>query len=223
MEVWQCGLCTEQTDVTQYPQTPLTANMPTITLRCGHEYHTHCYMYRTMVTGALPVYEICPNSECNQSIFPDTIREFYREEHHVRRENMNIVTLWNENDEFRTDLRVLLKQRNIYRKNFSIFRPLRAGLRRRFANSVRAYKEGIIYEKREHIKLLSELPERKIAIRSMNKYRRQLDKFNRKYDIWTSRLRALRGIKGAPRIPLRGFNVSWADRRPSIYDFRVRI
>jgi hypothetical protein len=224
MDPWRCGLCALQTDELRYPQTPLTDDMPKIHLRCGHEFHTHCYMYRTMATEELPTYERCPNDECGEFIFPETVREYYREEPGGRRADVNVLTLWNENKGFRDDLKVLLKLRREYRKNYRTLGPLRTAMRRRFAELIRPFREGILHEKEEHTRQLLGLPERQLAIRSMRRFKVALQRFLNKYDIWITNLRALRGIKGAPYIPARGnFGVKWSDRRSIQYEFRARI
>jgi hypothetical protein len=71
-----------------------------------------------MATEELPTYERCPNDECGEFIFPETVREYYREEPGGRRADVNVLTLWNENKGFRDDLKVLLKLRREYRKNY---------------------------------------------------------------------------------------------------------
>jgi hypothetical protein len=224
MEPWRCGLCPLQTDANRYPQTPLTEDMPKIHLRCGHEYHTHCYMYRTMATEDLPCHERCPDEECGEYIFTEPVREFYRDDEAGQRAERNVVNMWNNNPNFRSDLKGLLQMRRTFLRQVKVFRPKYAELKRRFKEATRVHKEAILYEKRDCKQALTVLPERKTARLAMYRFNKELKEFLKKYDIWTSNLRALYRMPGVPRIPRR-FGIPWGDRRAigMQYQFRVRI
>jgi hypothetical protein len=214
MEPWRCSLCDLQTDAIRYPQTPLTDNMPKIQLRCGHEYHTHCYMYKIMNTEDLPVHDRCPDIDCGEYLLPDNVREFYRDDTEVRRADTNVVTLWNENEVFRNELKEIMKLRKKFKSEIAGFRPLYRTIHTEFKEKILAYRESIKYEKREFRQRLMNLSERRRAVFAMSRYKRKLNDFVRKYQIWTTNLRALHGIRGAPRIPLRSnFGITWAERR----------
>jgi hypothetical protein len=132
--------------------------------------------------------------------------------------------MWNNNPTFRSDLKALLQMRRTFLRQVKAFRPKYSELNRRFKEATRVHKEAILYEKRECKQALIGMPERKAARLAMNRFNKQLKEFLRKYDIWTSNLRALYRMPGAPRIPHR-FGIPWGHRRAIgiQYQFRIRI
>jgi len=177
-----------------------------------------------MTTEDLPCHERCPNEECGEYIFTDAVRDFYRTDEAGQRAERNVVNMWNNNPTFRSDLKGLLQLRRTFLKEVKAFRPKYSELNRRFKESTRVHKEAILYEKRDCKNALIALPERKAARLAMYRFNRQLKEFLKKYDIWTSNLRALYRMPGVPRIPRR-FCIAWGDRRAIAmqYQFRIRI
>jgi hypothetical protein len=170
-------------------------------------------MYRTMATEDLPVHERCPNDECDEYIIPPDIRAFFLEQDE-RINNDTVIKLWNENKEFRDELKNLIKTRREFKKKMSIYRPKHRQLIRKFKEITRPYVEGIKHEKKQYKFQVSNMPEKKDATLASARLRRSYNKFLKKYNIWSSSLRALIGIRGVPRIPRRGhFGISWTERR----------
>jgi hypothetical protein len=171
-------------------------------------------MYKIMNTEDLPVHDRCPDIDCGEYLLPDNVREFYRDDTEVRRADTNVVTLWNENEVFRNELKEIMKLRKKFKSEIAGFRPLYRTIHTEFKEKILAYRESIKYEKREFRQRLMNLSERRRAVFAMSRYKRKLNDFVRKYQIWTTNLRALHGIRGAPRIPLRSnFGITWAERR----------
>jgi hypothetical protein len=201
-EIWKCELCDLQKDSPHYPQIPLTATAPTMSLRCGHIFHTHCMLHSTVLDGVIEIHARCPNQECGVSVLNEDAINFYR-----RREGYterNIVKLWRENATFREELQDVFKARKEYMKAFRVYAPKVNIIKKNFFRNIIPYKDAVKYEREEAKRQICDIPEKGEALRYMNRFSTKLKNLTRKYDIWSGELRQLRGIKGAPKIPLNG-------------------
>lgn len=202
-EIWKCDLCDLQKDNEYYPQIDLTHDeKPRTQLRCGHIFHTHCMFHAIVYDGIIEIDAVCPNRECNTTILHTRAVEFYNRRR--GNEHLNIERLWRENETFRNDLKDIFKVRKDYLKSFKLYSPKVNLVRRKFRHNIKPYMDAIKYEKSEFKKEVHAIPEKTAALRSMNKYGVKLNKFLKKYELWTSDLRHLRGLEGAPNIPMRG-------------------
>jgi hypothetical protein len=166
-----------------------------------------------MLRDELPVHESCPNDDCREYIIAPDIRLFFldREE---RRNTDGAVKLWNENKEFRDELKNLVSLRRDFKKKIRLYRPKHRQLIRNFKEVTRPYVEGIKHEKKQYKLQLSSMAEKRDVNLASMRLQRNYNKFLKKYNIWSSALRGLIGIRGAPRIPRRGhFGISWSERR----------
>jgi len=222
---FDCLLCViQRRHNTLYPpEVEITATTPKIQLQCGHIFHTHCFIKRMMFSEMEAIDQNCPDEECNATIVPEETVRFYRGNRNRRDGGRTIINLWNENQDFRAELKEVFRLRSIYTKVFKEYSPKRKLIIRRYRETVKPFVEAIRYEKKESSTELYGIPEASKSQRAANKYHKYLNTFLHKYHLWSGDLRVLRGIKGAPRVPIRSINVPYYHRFRSRRAFRVVI
>jgi len=230
MEEGRCSLCTniggyEFTEYTTQEEVPMSK------LRCGHEVHTHCFINHLFMQK---VDAEC--KECNTKFLTDDastyytqLQEYQAEEQYdqarTNNENNNnnrITNLWNNNEEFRSDIKAFKKLVGAANKQLIIFRKDLKEVNRKFRQNTLAPVELI----KEHQKISR--AEYK-SLETLKSYRKIGNKLNNassaigeKWEAtaWQIR-RGLRDVEGAPKFGRTMLFYKW--RYGPKYMFRIRL
>lgn len=222
MEDHRCSLCPRtHRDIARMPEPPNLETAATSTLHCGHQVHTHCMIHTLYISRTRAV---CV--ECNLTIIPHTNIEFYRQ--HLYEdfgdndgERTNITNLWDNDENFRTEVKAYKK---LLGKESTASIPYRRDLliiKNRFKENTLASVAMIKDQQRQardEYKGLASLKEyRKNIMKAEKCFRGIKNQWN------TSRwnLRYLNDIEGAPKFPTRSYRYRWGIR--CSYLFRVRL
>ena len=230
MEEARCSLCTTigAYDFTEYTE---QEEVPMSKLRCGHEVHTHCFINHLFMQK---VDAEC--KECNMKFLTDDATTYYRQLHEYQAEeqydlarvnnenNMNnrIANLWNDNEEFRTDIKAYRKLAGTANKFHKNFRKDLSEVHKKFKQNTLASVELI----KEHQKITS--TEYK-SLDSLKSYRKIGNKLNNTSSalsekwgatVWQLR-RSLNNVEGAPKMGRSLLFYKW--RYTPKYLFRIRV
>ena len=208
-----CVLCPRQHD-TMLPQTEQTAHMH---LRCGHKMHTHCFFNHMIRDDSFITAETCPI--CRTPLVEETILNFFRRDAIHRR--TNVVTLWENNPTFRTDLKDLMTLR---RKTMGLYHQYAKEvipIIKEYKQTISVSVQAIAHYKNEYKRRLRDIVLRRKMLSGVNMFKKRVSEFTKKYDIFLNNLHALQGIKGVPYVPRGSITVPWRYRRSPLRFLRT--
>jgi len=190
-----CILCPRLDHIERYPQS--SENKARMEFRCGHSVHSQCYINNLVQQELLAWATDC--LICNTSILDEDAKRFHRV-HDILTPRASAVDLWENTPSFRTDLKILCKQRSetlkLYKSATKEIRTLLDG----YKSSINVSAQTISLYKKEYSKKITKLQARRQMLRSVTKYNKYLSDFTKKYNLWSSGLRVLIGRKGVPRL-----------------------
>uniref|UniRef100_A0A6C0LA73 RING-type domain-containing protein n=1 Tax=viral metagenome TaxID=1070528 RepID=A0A6C0LA73_9ZZZZ len=204
-----CAMCRREND-TMLPQSEQTAYMH---LRCGHKIHTHCFFHHMIRSDFLITAENCP--VCRTPLVEEAALNFFRRD--ARHRRTNVVTLWENNPTFRTDLKKLMKLRRITMSAYRQYAKEVIPIVKEYKEIISVSVQAIAHYKNEYKRKLRDIVLRRKMLCGVQTFKKQVSEFTKKYDIFLNSLHALNGIKGVPHVPRGSITVPWRYRRPVSY------
>jgi hypothetical protein len=216
-----CPLCPElyaMIDLNGTPCPKLQA-FGMMELRCGHRLHTQCYVNKLVKVDMTPMTSQC--YMCDTSVLEEPALTYFRGLEQGN-QNGSAVNLWETNPEFRTELKALCKERascikltkNIYAEMLQY--------KKEFTEQISISVKTIVMFKKEYQKKMNAIKSRRSMIYYHARYSKRLNDFCKKYNIWSSRMRGLRHIRGGPRLPA-NMQIPWRFRRSIQRMLRVKL
>ena len=210
-----CALCPNLDD----ERHPLKSeNNGCMELRCGHHVHTQCYLNMIMKDDILISTTRC--HICDASIMDESAITFFRRRTDPVRGS--VVNLWRNNATFRTEFQELCKQRAACMKICKETHKEIRKIVREYRTAVDVSVKTILLYKKEYSKRIVQVKSRRSMLYQLSKYSKNLTSFTKRYDLWTSSFRALRGLPGVPRI-VDHMNIPFALRRSMRRYLRVTV
>lgn len=211
----ECILCPRSDETTRYP--PRT-NHGYMELRCGHKVHSQCYLNMMM---RYDIHAVVSTRcyICDESVMEPQAITFFREMEQETR-NASVVELWNTNPDFRTDLKALIKERSACVKLANVYGKEATEIIKEFKEVVNIPVQTVRLYRKTYTARIAAIQSRRKMIYYNSKYVKHLNEFCRKYKIWTSRFRPLRGMAGVPRLPA-SMNLPWKYRSSAARLLRV--
>lgn len=202
-----CGMC---------PRTkgdklslPITEQTELMHLRCGHKIHSHCFFHHIIRDDFFMTAETCPI--CRTPCVEERALNFFRRNNNHRR--ANVVSLWETNPTFRTDLKKLLKIRRETLRIYREYAKAVAPVLREYKQTITVSLQAIAHYKKEYKKKLRDIVLRRKMLRGVSTFNNEVTDFTKKYDIYLNNLHALHDVAGAPYIPIGSLVVPWRFRR----------
>jgi len=166
----------------------------TMTLPCSHVVHTQCFMNRLMEYRDLPCDVLC--LQCNTPVAEPFPRHRLMNDQQARE---RVITLWATNEQFRTDVDAVLRARKVYTRQYSIYRPQRAAVLRKFKDAIRISIAYIKDQVRSSKAELRAIPGITMFKRADGAFRRKLRALRTAYNVWN--LDDLNEVEGGLRVP----------------------
>jgi hypothetical protein len=203
-----CALCSQKSaDTDQCPPSRHTGYMP---MRCGHRLHTQCYLNMLTDIDITTLTSRCP--VCDVHVLEESAIHYYRTRRDGR-ENTSVVGLWEQNDVFRTELKLLCKKRSKCIKLCTeTYRPM-IDIKKEYEQITDVSLQTIRMYKKEYMKKISAIETRRSMISKNSRYSKDLMAFCKKYSIWPGQLRTLARIQGTPRTVRGNMQIPWKYRR----------
>lgn len=216
-----CPFCPEIVNIVDLDgnECPKPQTFGMMELRCGHQVHTQCFVNMLVRIDLTPLTSQC--AICDASVLEPEALTFFRG---LNGENQNgsAVHLWETNPEFRAELKALCKERvSCIKLSKDIYASM-LQYQREFKEDVRISVKTIMMYKKEYQKKMNAIKSRRSMIYYHNRYTTRLNDFCKKYNVWSSRIRALRRIHGGPRLPV-NMQIPWKFRRSISKMLRVKV
>ena len=215
----RCSMCSDDVNL---PQRPNIQTEPLASLRCGHQVHTACLIHDSYwVNGMNAVCNLCNTTIIEEPLFTyyaDRVQERNGENFIDRR----IRALWQENEEFRKDVKVIKKMSNMrngaFKRLYSQIKVLKNTFRENIKPSVEFIKDQQRLLKQAHKKISkTEYTKRN------NAFRRCADALKNKYNISLWDLRALETIAGTPNFSRKAMGGRYYWQLKASYLTRLRL
>ncbi len=215
----RCSMCRDDVDL---PQRPNIQTEPLASLRCGHQVHTACLIHDLYwVNGMNTLCNLCNTTIIEEPLFTyyaDRVQE--RNGGHVI--DARVRTLWQENEEFRKDVKVIKKMSNMrngaFKRLFTQIKVIKKTFNANIKSSVEFIKDQQRVLKQAHKQI------NKTEYRTRNNaFTRCTDALKNKYNISVWDLRALETIPGTPNFSRKAMGGRYYWQLKASYLTRLRL
>jgi hypothetical protein len=213
----RCHICPLTQDTA--PRTP-AENIPWMYLQCGHRIHTNCFLERSNDHAMSLIRFSCP--VCQEHALTNNMIQWIeaQEQYNFTRAN-TLQTLWNENHEFREDIKNLSKIQRTHSSVISNHNKECIELRKQWNRDIHTSMEFIRMKTKEYYTSLKGLPFRKKALYGINIILRMRNNLIRKYpSLNWYHYSIISRISGAPKLKRYSRMSAWLISGPRLFNLR---
>jgi hypothetical protein len=215
----RCSMCPNDRNL---PERPNIQTEPLASLRCGHQVHTACLIHDSYWVNGMNA--VC--NLCNANIIEEPLALYYADRVLERNRgdfiDARVRTLWQENEEFRKDVKLIKKMATMRNGAFKrLFTQMKA-IKKTFHENIKSSVEFIKDQQRLLKQAHKQISKTEYRTRN-NAFRRCSEQLKTKYNVAVWDLRALDTIAGTPNCSRKAMGGRYYWQLKASYLTRLRL